>query len=106
MMKPVSVAKPASSHGSKDEIQNSSSVVQPASSHGASDSSVVKPAASAGAPEEKPIVVISYNVTWENGKLEGKERYKHELAFKNDLDYAFDHCGAVVILLCECGVIW
>ena len=64
------------------------------------ESSVLKPA-------ENPadFVVAWYNITWELGKLNGKDHEKHERLLRADLQHALLILGADIVLLSECGEI-
>ena len=67
------------------------------------------PASSAGSSAAKPAkdhcFVAFYNITWDNGRLTGKNREKHEKSLTEDLDVALKLYKADVVLLSECGEI-
>ena len=60
---------------------------------------------SAAKPANDHCVVAFYNITWDNGRLTGKNREKHEQSLAEDLDVALKSYKADVVLLSECGEI-
>ena len=51
------------------------------------------------------LVVASYNITWDNGRLRGGKRRQHERTLEEDLRTAIESFHADVVLLQECGEI-
>ena len=51
------------------------------------------------------MLVAFYNITWDQGKMEGKNSHKHEQALANDLHEALREHKADAVMLSECGAI-
>ena len=60
---------------------------------------------SAAKPANDHCLVAFYNITWDNERLTGKNREKHEKSLAEDLDVALKWYKADVVLLSECGEI-
>ena len=63
------------------------------------------PLCSAAKPANDHCLIAFYNIAWDNGKLTGKYREKHEKSLTEDLDVALKSYKADVVLLSECGEI-
>ena len=50
-------------------------------------------------------VIAFYNITWDNGRLTGRDHKQHEKTLAADLHVALDVYKADVVLLCGCGKI-
>ena len=89
-----------------------SSVAKPAMPSGNPTSSAAKPAVpkrSAWSGASKPaishVIIAFYNITWENGKLLGKDSKRHEKTLADDIHAALHEYNVDLLFLSECGEI-
>ena len=104
-----SADKPASPSRGSAASKAASSADKPTSLSSASESESAASRAAkiqiTAAPHPDHCLIAFYNITWDNGRLTGKDHEKHEKTLAEDLDVALKSYKADVVLLSECGEI-